>query len=97
MKITSMFSQIETAVTATRSRVKGWPSVSRSASIAPLWIFKAKSAALLTLIGCIVSAFTSFAADPYLVRTFEDNGRLIDEIHVPPSPPPAVNASRNGA
>ena len=52
-----------------------------------LWIFKAKSAALLTLIGCMASASTAFAANPYLVRTFEENGRQIDEIIVPGRPP----------
>ena len=85
MKIVRMFSQIETVVTATMARIKDWLSVSRPA-------------ALLALIGCIASASTAFAANPYLVRTFEDNGRLIDEIIVPPSPPPGhQSSSRSGA
>ena len=71
-----MFSMFKTAITGTMSIIKGWPSLS-------------KSVALLTLIGCIASTSISFAADanPYLVRTFEEDGRLIDEIIVPGRPP----------
>lgn len=50
------------------------------------------SVALVTLVGCIVSAFSAPVANPYLIRTFSENGRQIDMIIVPGSPPPAVKA-----
>jgi len=84
MKITSMFPRIMTAITGIMS-------------ITPSWIHKTWSAALLTLIWCIASAATAFADNPYLLRTFEENGSLIDEVIVPPSPPGHQNASRSGA
>ncbi|MCX6924795.1 MAG: hypothetical protein NT154_16515, partial [Verrucomicrobia bacterium] len=42
---------------------------------------------LLTAGGFFLSAPAAFAQNPYLVRTFQENGRLIDQVSVPSRPP----------
>ena len=60
------------------------------------WNQKVRFKMLLTVIGFSASVFSSFAESPYLVRTFEENGRQIDEVSVP-GRPPAVQVQARSA